>query len=295
MASVVVVGASGTLGKLLVARLSAQAVELRTPNATDDAPIPELARASVVVNVAGPRVRPSLDWEDYFREHVGTTLRVVRSMPAGAHLVHISATAVYGARGATLATDAMPAPTMFPSQAYACAKLAAETAARAAALDRKIRVSVLRPSMIYGPGVDSALESIRRLASRGIALRFTPKTSRQHLLHVDLFAEAVARATITTPPRDDRLLVLADPFVLTNEDLRPARGVPFVVPLGAAEAARSALSRVGVEPLALEALAVLAVDNVFDWEPAFDELALDRERFARETTFDAYWNAITPS
>ena len=287
---ILVVGKGGTLGAALARRLDCPAIELRATDPLDGSPVSEVGRADVVVNASGPRVRPGLDWADYFREHVGVAARVMRSMRPGAHVVHVSSCAVYGARGALLGPDDREAPTLFPSQAYACAKLAAESEVRALGRSRGVRVTVLRPSMVYGPGIESALDSIRRVSSRGVSLRLVPARVRQHLLHVELFLDAVRSAT-TRPPDDERVLVLADPFVLTNSDLVPRRGLPMVIPLGATSAIHALARRFGWAPPSTEALAVLAMDNEFSWRPAFEVLELDPAAYARERTFDPYWNA----
>jgi len=288
--TVLVVGKGGTLGAAIAQRLHAEALELRAPDPRDDGPVSELRGATVVVNAGGPRVRKGLDFADYFREHVGVATRVVRSMAPGSHVVHLSSTAVFGAQSGRLGIDSVAAPTLFPSAAYACAKLAAEAQLRVLARERGIHVTVLRPSMVYGPGIDSALESIRRLSRRGIALRLLPERARQHLVHADLFLDAVERAASTLPHEGERSLVLADPFILQNRDLVPERGVPVPLPLEAAAVARRVLDALDVGPtLSLEALAVLAIDNEFDWKTSFDELGLEPERYARDRTFDPYF------
>lgn len=284
------VGKGGTLGAAIARRLGCAAIELRATDPRDGSPVDDVARADVLVNASGPRVRPGLDWADYFREHVGVASRVMRSMHPGAHVIHISSCAVYGARGGLLATDDLEAPTLFPSPAYACAKLAAEAEVRALGRSRGVRVTVLRPSMVYGPGIESALDSMLRLSARGVSLRFKPAEVRQHLLHVELFLDAVSSAT-TRPPADERVLIVADPFVLTNSDLVSRAGFPMVVPLRATSALHALARRFGRAPPSTEALAVLAMDNEFAWRPAFEALELDPAAYARERTFDPYWNA----
>jgi len=286
--SAFVVGADGTLGRILVARLGARGLSVRCPNASDESTIAELAGARVVVNAGGPRVRPELGWGDYFREHVGVTAKIVRSMARGAHLVHVSSTAVYGARGTKLGPSTVEAPTLFPSAAYACAKLAAETTARALGAERGVLVSVVRPSMVYGPGIDSALETLRKLARRGVALALRPSAVRQHLVHVDLLCAMIG--ALLRGPVGERVLLAADPFVLTNADL--AVGARVTVPVSVASAAsiHGALAPLGVAPSALEALAVLGLDNEFDSAPALAALGIDPASHAR-AAFDAYWRA----
>jgi nucleoside-diphosphate-sugar epimerase len=287
-----IVGAAGTLGARLVERLGARGVDLRCSDPREERFVPELGQADVVVNVGGPRVRAGLGWVEYFREHVGVTTTVVRSMRPGARLVHVSSTAVYGARGESLRATSREAPTLFPSPAYACAKLAAETAARALGRQSGLQVRVLRPSMVYGPDVESALATIRRLHRRGVRLLFLPSRVRQHVLHVSLLVRCVEAATRTPLPGDEGPLLLADPFVLTNTDLAPAtrRGVPVAVDVQAAAWAHGALARaIGFAPDALEALAVLGLDNEFDVAATWPALSIDPAEFSRARTFDPYW------
>jgi nucleoside-diphosphate-sugar epimerase len=286
----VVVGAQGTLGAALMQRLGAQGVEIRCPDPTDDSWVPELEDADVVVNAGGPRVRKGLGWADYFREHVGVASRVVRSMREGAHLIHLSSTSVFGSgRPGVMGPDTQEAPVLFPMPDYACAKLAAETTARSLGLDHGVDVTVVRPSMVYGPGIDSALESIRKLAARGVRLHLTPHATRQHLVHMDTLVRILERA-IAVGPVDERVLIAADPFVLTNEDLRPAgKGIEMTLPVGvAAEVQRAWHSRLPT-PLALDALAVLALDHEFDSSATFAALDIDPGELGRDRTFDAYW------
>jgi nucleoside-diphosphate-sugar epimerase len=286
----VVVGADGTLGRVLAERLGARPVLARCPDPLDDAPLAELEGVRVVVNAAGPRVRPDLGWRDYLREHVGVTSRIARSMARGSHLVHVSSTAVYGARGVSVEAGAVEAPTLFPSPAYACAKLAAEHAARAIGSERGVKVTAVRPSMVYGPGIDSALSTLRRLARRGVGLRLTPAGVRQHLVHIDLLVAMIER--LVQSPTDEPLVVAADPFVLTNEDLALRASVVVPVPVSSAWSMhRALLASLGVAPASLEALAVLALDCVFDSAPSLRALAIDPSAFARERTFDPWWNA----
>ena len=202
MTATAVVGTGGAIGARVAEHLQARPVDFRCQDPRSDRAVPALADADVVVNLGGPRVRPGLGWGDYFREHVGVTAAVVRSMRSGARLVHVSSTAVYGARGEKLGPSSREAPTLFPSPAYACAKLAAEATARALAFERGIEIAVLRPSMIYGPGVDSALSTLRRLHRQGVAVRLVPTAVHQHLVHIDLFLGVIACACTRPLARD---------------------------------------------------------------------------------------------
>lgn len=292
MVALAVVGVGGTLGASIAQRLHARGVELRCPDPRNNAVVPDLAEAAVVVNVGGPRVRPGLGWSDYFREHVGTTAAVMRSMRPGARLIHVSSTAVYGARGELLEGMSREAPTLFPSPAYACAKLAAEMTARAIGAERSIDVIVLRPSMVYGPGVDSALETLRKLHRRGIHVRLAPASVRHHLVHIDTLLAVIGRACERPPGRLAGPLIVADPFILTSADLEPppTLGLSLTVDLRVAAWGHARLAyTVGASPSAIEALAVLGMDNVFDVASTWRALGMAPHELGQRALFDGYW------
>jgi nucleoside-diphosphate-sugar epimerase len=294
MAAIAVVGTGGSIGARVARHLEARPVDLRCPDPRADRVIPELADADVVVNLGGPRVRRGLGWSDYFREHVGVTAIVVRSMRPGARLVHVSSTAVYGARGESLGRSSYETPTLFPSPGYACAKLAAEATARSLGAERAVEITVLRPSMVYGRGIDSALSTLRRLHGQGVRLRLVPTAVRQHLVHIDVLLRAIECACTRPALRDGGPLLIADSFVLTNADLAPrkGRGVELAADVRlAARANRAIRQAVGTSPGALEALAVLGLDNTFDVEPTWRALGIDVRAWDRAATFDSYWNA----
>ena len=294
MKGVVVVGSDGALGRLLVEALGATPVRFRHPGELLDASIPEIGASRVVINVSGPRVWPGLGWADYLREHVGTASAVARSVPPESHLIHVSSAAVYGARPNAIGASTPEEPRSFPNPSYAWAKLAGEHAARAVCRERGVRLSVLRPAMVYGPGVTSAIDTLLSLAARGVVLDLVPGTTSQSCLHVSLLVEVVRRlvagkAALAVP------LPVADPFVFTNADLTRAiqarhRGVRIPAPLGIAEAVlrRWPLfpDRDGPGPIA--ALAFLGMGNVFDSTPIFRELGLSAAEFSRRSTLDRY-------
>lgn len=290
----VVVGADGTLGSLLTGRLGARGVQLRCKDMATNEPLP-LDRAATVINAAGPRARPGLDWSDYFREHLGTSRAIVRAMESGTHLIHLSSTAVFGARAMRLDCDSPASPLLFPMAAYAAAKYAAELAVRALCKEKGMKLTVLRLSMVYGRGVDSALDSLLKMAARGLRLALKPGSLRQHLLHIDLLIYGLIQAR-QCGPLGSRPLILADPFSVTNAEINDAiariypKSFSVPAPLGSflklsRRWERMPEYRIGM-PIA--SLAVLAIDNEFAWQPAFEALGLDPSEFERTRTFDRY-------
>jgi nucleoside-diphosphate-sugar epimerase len=293
---VVVVGAGGTLGGLLLQKIDAIGVEVRASSPREPPTVASVDLANVVVCAAGPRVRSGLGWYDYFREHVGLTTAVVRSMRPGSHLVYFSSAAVYGSGRGKIDSSTHEAPLTFPSPAYASAKLAAEFAARTVAFERRITCTVLRPSIVYGPGVSSALMTLRRVARRGVRLLLRPPDVKQHLLHIDLLVHMVRRA-VELKSNASGVFVAADPFVLTHRDLwrLPGQGISLGLSVNKAVALHSAWRRVlgsMPPPAAFDALAVFGLDNEYDALPAFERLGIDPSDYSRERMFDRYWDAL---
>ncbi len=290
---VVVVGSGGTLGRVLTERFGWEGVEFRA-----DTPSRQWASAvqsaDVVIHAGGPRARAGLVARDYHREHVELTVALLSQMRRGTHLVYLGSTSVFGARGQVLGPATAEAPTRFPFADYACAKLAAESYVRASADGFGLAATVLRLSTVYGPGVDSVLETLASLARKGVRLELHPLSFRQHWLHVELLCQAIEKATHS--PLGLKPVVLADPFVLTNRDVRPQGGWGVPLHLGRWARAGETVFRYVVPAVRfrLDALAALAIDNAFDWRPAFDFLSLRPEEFSRSVTFDPYWRNVAP-
>lgn len=289
------VGADGALGGALAPALEATPVALRCPDLSDDGPIPDLAGFDVVIDGAGPRVHPGLAWGDYLREHVGTATRVARSMRPGSHLVFISSAAIYGAGRGEVSAITAPRPDSFPVPPYAWAKLAAEYAVRAVSAERKVALTVLRPSIIYGPGAGGVLVSLRDLARRGVRTSLQPGETRQHFLHLHLFRR-VLEALVAAPPLvGTSVYVVADPFILTSSEINAAylaagpRAAPLPVPIGILARVTRGWQRHfdAALPGPLAVAAMLGLDNAYDWRPCLDRLGIHPRDFGR-SLFDAF-------
>jgi len=97
-----------------------------------------------------------------------------------------------------------------PGDAYGRAKLASERAARSAADQAGVELVVIRPPLVYGPGVKANFAALIRLAASGAPLPFAAIDNRRSLLFrdnlVDLLAVAAtheAAAGLTLLARDD--------------------------------------------------------------------------------------------
>jgi nucleoside-diphosphate-sugar epimerase len=254
--------------------------ELGAPS-RDESPPLEVAE-DVVFNLGGPRALPGFTYDDYLREHVGVAVRVVRAMRPGSHLVHMSSAAVYGVRaGERVGKDTLVAPGTFPFADYAWAKFAAEMAARAEAHARGIRCTILRPPLIYGEGLSSAVRSLEGLAARGLGVRLLPDDGKQHLLHIDRLL-AVCRGLVRSNGEEGGgglgILLPADERVLTNRELsdRVSHGARVRVPIPVRRIRESMARRTApLGDMPLRALAALSVDLECDTRDADRFLRLD--------------------
>jgi nucleoside-diphosphate-sugar epimerase len=120
---------------------------------------------------------------------------------------------------------------------YGISKLEAEQALRALSDETGMAITVLRPPLVYGPGVKGNFRSLIKLVDRGLPLPLACVANRRALIGVGNLADAV-RAALAAPG-GFRILTPSDAECLSTPDLvrrlaaalgRPARLVP--VPVG---------------------------------------------------------------
>jgi nucleoside-diphosphate-sugar epimerase len=186
---------------------------------------------------------------------------------AGARLVFVSSAKVLGATGHF--DDAAPPA---PPDLYAASKWAAEQAlAAVSGLDYVI----LRPPLVYGPGVGANFHKLLKLMDSGLPLPFDAVAARRSLIGVANLADAI-RVCLAAEIPDRRAYLVADGAAPTFAELlgaiaaglgRPARLFPFPVPVLAALARLAGRGEI-VERL----FADLVVDDrdfriVHGWQP----------------------------
>lgn len=272
---VLVTGASGFIGRALCRRLLAEGYAVRALHGRHPAPAgteairvnlassPDWSRlldgAAAVVHLAGlAHVPVGVAARDaVWRVNVTATEGVARAAAAaGVRLVFVSSAKVLGATGSF--DDAAPAR---PPDLYAESKWAAEQALAAMpALDYVI----LRPPLVYGPGVGANFRKLLKLMDTGLPLPFAAVAARRSLIGVDNLADAIHCCLAAAEP-DRRAYLVADGAAPTLAELlraiaaalgRPARLFPFPVPLLAA------LARLGGQEGLVERLfADLVVDD----------------------------------
>jgi len=308
-----VTGASGFVGSAVVSALTR-----RDPSGTVAAtrrpcPVPSGVRLALVEDI-GPETdwRPALNdvthlvhcaarvhvmregshaLADYRRVNTEGTLCLARQAAASGvrRLVFLSTVKVHG-ESTDPGKPFREADRPDPHGPYARSKLEAEEGLGALARETDLEVVVIRPVLVYGPGVKGNFRSMMRWLSRGVPLPFGLVRNRRSFVGrgnlVDLILTCLdhpAAANETFLVSDGRELSTADLLRKTGAALgRPARLIPVppsVLNVGA--------FLVGAGPRMQRLTGSLQVDiekasRLLDWTPPIsleDELARTAAHF----------------
>lgn len=280
MRRVLVTGASGFVGAPLVAALAeaGQAVRAATrdpgaisfPAGVDVVAVPDfrlpldwpalLDGVDAVVHLAGiAHTGLKLDEAVYDRVIYGASADLAAACGAAGVRKLVFLSSVRAQSGPTadhvLREDDAPCPT----DAYGRAKLKAEGAVRASA----VAWTILRPVVVYGPGVKGNIAGLMRLANTPWPLPFGSFSNRRSLLGLDNLLSAILLALGEDAPARETFLV-ADPEPVTLAEL--------VASLRAGFARPSRLVSVPTWPLAA-ILRMLGRDDV--WQRLGGTLVVD--------------------
>lgn len=297
---ILLTGASGFVGQAVISRLCGEAdVTIRAAFRTRPAHLPDRIEAIAIGDLG-----PDTDWcaavrdvdvvvhcaarvhvmEDseadplaaFRRTNVAGTLGLARAAAAAGcrRLVFISSIKVNGestAIGQPFTEMAPPA----PQDPYGRSKLEAEEALFALGRETGMEVVVIRPPLVYGPGVRANFAAMMRWVACGIPLPFGAIDNRRSLVCVANLADLVARC-IAHPAAANQVFLAGDgEDVSTTELLRrvakalgkPARLLP--IPQSLIEAAATLAGR---KALADRLCGSLQVDigkarQVLGWAP----------------------------
>jgi UDP-glucose 4-epimerase len=251
---VLVTGASGFIGRALVNDFAAQGHWVRAamrqpadifPRQVEVVAVSDLARPlewrpllrdiDAVVHLAGiAHAGPGVAEEVYDRVNRAATagLATAAARTGIKRLVFVSS--IRAQAGPACAHVLTEADSPRPSDAYGRSKLAAETAIRAS----NVPFTILRPALIYGPGVKGNLASLLQLAQSRWPLPFGGLTNRRSLLARGNLVDAI-HLVLTEPATAAETYVVADPAPLTMAEivsaLRTGQGRrPGLIPVPAA-------------------------------------------------------------
>ncbi|PYC16864.1 NAD-dependent dehydratase [Pseudomonas jessenii] len=298
--TLLVTGGSGFLGGALLRKLAERGeYSLRTAIRRDSVALP----ASVLkFNV--PDLTATADWQDALagvdvvvhaaaRVHVmdeqagdplaefrlinvdGTLNLARQAVKAGVRrFIYISSVKVNGE--STVAGRAFTADDPFaPTDPYGISKCEAEEALRQLSSSSPMEVVIVRPVLVYGPGVKANFLSMMRWLERGVPLPFGAIDNKRSLVGIDNLIDLI-ETCFSHPAAANQTFFASDgDDVSTTELLRrighalnkPARLMPFPVPL-----MRLGARLVGKEALAQRLFGSLQVDiskngRLLGWVP----------------------------
>jgi nucleoside-diphosphate-sugar epimerase len=152
-------------------------------------------------------------------------------------LMFLSTVKVHGERSRDRAFSESDAPA--PADPYAISKWEAEQALREVASRSRLETVVLRPPLVYGPGVKGNVLTLLKLCEKGVPLPIGSIRNRRSLLAVANLADAI-RICAEKPEATGQTFLVRDGADLATPELvraiaralgRPARLVPVPEPL----------------------------------------------------------------
>jgi nucleoside-diphosphate-sugar epimerase len=240
-ARALVTGATGMLGSYIVQRLTADGWKVRALTRTRasgswleatgvevvegriedaDSVIGAAAGCEAVFHAAAV-IGSGGDWKTFREGNVVGTEHVVRAVEAaGARLVHVSSTAVYGgARYRDEPTDELaPLPVLPEHDVYGRSKQEAERLVLQAHEVGRIWAAVVRPPVMYGRRDRQFAPRVGPVLSRGFFPRIAGGRTTLAVVHAGSVAEGAVLAA-TTESSGGRVYLLTNDHPVTTTDL----------------------------------------------------------------------------
>lgn len=146
--------------------------------------------------------------EEYFRVNLVGTSNLARSAASAGvrRMVFLSTVKVHGEGREEPYSEADPAA---PQGPYAVSKHAAENALKEASKRSPLETVVLRPPLVYGPGVGANFLRLIKLVERRVPLPFSGVTNRRSLIFIENLVDAIL-ACLREPKAAGKTYLVAD-------------------------------------------------------------------------------------
>jgi len=128
-------------------------------------------------------------------------------------LVYLSSAKVNGENGTFVETD-LPS----PQDPYAISKLEAEQGLRELARKTDMDVVILRPPLVYGPGVGANFLRLMHLINRGLPLPFGAVSNRRSLVYLGNLVDAIS-VCLSHPAAAGKTYFVSDGEEVSTPDL----------------------------------------------------------------------------
>ena len=299
---ILVTGASGFIGHVLIPRLikSGHEVVATSRNANSK---PTGATSHTIAELG-----PDTDWSDALsdveavihlaaRVHVmsdnssdplaeyrrinaeGTAKLAKDAAKAGVrHFIFMSTIKVNGETSGLVPFNAHDIPA--PKEPYAIAKLEAEEVLLKTVRNSSMRATIIRPPLVYGPGVKGHFVSLLKICGKGWPLPINCIDNRRSIIYVGNLVDMVHRL-IQTPPSTTGVYLCRDPQDVSTPELfqkvSAALGVkPLIIPfpLSLLRLSAAIIGKTAIVSRLTESLYVndSPTCNDLNWTPPFSML-----------------------
>ena len=242
MSRVLITGGRGLVGRPTVAALLAAGHQVVSVTRSPRVGAPDVALTEVsvgdlgatndwtrllrgvdaVVHLAGRRPHADDEGTDaiasFYQVNVQGSARLAAAARAAgvARFLHVSTLKVHGETSDGPLTELSPTR---PESPYAASKFEGEEAVRDALKGAEVALTILRPPMIYGAGVEGHFERMLMLAARGVPWPLGAQDNRRSLVAASNLADLLAHL-VTQTPEQDTLLVAEGPPLSSAELFR---------------------------------------------------------------------------
>lgn len=190
--------------------------------------------------------------------------------------IFISSIKVNGERTdqfSAFSSDSIPA----PSDAYARSKLRAELGLRELSKETGMEVVIIRPPLVYGPGVGANFLTMMRWLKKGVPLPFGGINNRRSLVSIDNLVDLILRS-LDHPAAVGKVFLVSDDEDMSTPTLLSRLGIALDCPVRLVSVPTAWLiagaSLLGRRDMSGRLLDSLYVDieytkNTLDWTPPY--------------------------